>query len=103
MSKVLYTINTRGHYVPTIEEWEVIKETEKQYKVRNVCVFTINKKDMGLFEDYRCIRKFYETKNEAVIGLNDWCNSMIAQKEKEIEEAQNFIKQCKEAIKEKWK
>ena len=103
MSKVLYTIVTNGHIVPTIEEWEVVKETEKQYKVRHLCIFTINKKDMGLFEDYKCVRKFYETKNEASVGLSDLCNSMIAQKEKEIEEAQNFIKKCKETIKELWK
>lgn len=103
MSKVLYTINTRGNEVPAIEEWEVIKETEKQYKVKSLLTFTINKKDMGIFENYKCVRKFYRTKEEAVIGLNDLCVSMKTKKEKEIEKAQNFIKKCNETIKELWK
>ena len=103
MNKVLYTIDTSRYEVPTIDEWEVVKETEKQYKVRHICIFTINKKDMWIIEHDKCVRKFYATKNEAIIGLNDWCVSMRAKKEKEIKEAQNFIKQCNETIKEIWK
>lgn len=103
MSEVLYTINTRGNEVPTIEEWKVVKETEKQYKVKNLLTFTINKKDMGIFENYKCVRKFYGTKEEAIRGLNDYCVSLKAKKEKVIEEAQKLIKECNETIKELWK
>lgn len=106
MNKVLYTIDTSRYEVPTIEEWEVVKETEKQYKLKHpkYCItYTLNKNHMSFWEHNQCARKFYETRNEAVIGLNDWCVSMRAKKEKEIEEAQNFIKQCNETIKELWK
>ena len=102
---VLYTIDTNGYKVPTIEEWEVVKETEKQYKVRHPkysFIFVVNKKEMRTFENCKCVRKFYKTKEEAIRGLNDYCVSLKAQKEKEIEEAQKLIKECNETIKRLW-
>ena len=100
MNKVLYYFEKSKYSAPKneIKECEVIKETDKQYKVLLRGIRTFNKSEMSVW-DY----VFYETKNEAVMGLNDYCVSMITKKEKEIEEAQNFIKQCNETIKELWK
>ena len=99
MSKVLYYFERSKYSAPKseIKGVEVVKETDKQYKVLvdyGGCR-TINKSEMSVW-DYA----FYETKEEAVKGLNDYCISMIAKKNDEIERAQKIIAKYKEVIKE---
>ena len=100
MAKVLYYFERSKFFAPKseINECEVIKETDKQYKVLLYGSRTINKSEMSVW-DYA----FYETKEEAVRGLNDYCISMIAKKNDEIERAQKRIAEYKEVIKELWK
>ena len=101
MNKVLYYFERSKYSAPKseIKECEVVKETDKQYKVKvNYGCRTMNKSEMSVW-DYA----FYETKEEAIRGLNDYCVSMIAKKNDEIERAQKRIAECKEVIKELWK
>ena len=77
-----------------IKEFEVVKETEKQYKIKGGYPTTIFKRTMEV-GDY----KFYETKDEAVEGLIDyckqstsWCEDAIKREEAKINKYQEVIK-----------
>lgn len=101
MAKVLYYFEKNKYFAPKseIKECEVVKETDKQYKtLTEYGLRAINKSEMSVW-DYA----FYETKEEAIRGLNDYCVSMIAKKNDEIERAQKRIAEYKEVIKELWK
>ena len=79
-----------------IEEFEVVKETEKQYKTNRNCGFlsTINKRTMEN-SDF----KFYETREEAVKGLIEYCERSIEKCENQINYEKDKISKYQKIIK----
>ena len=83
-----------GENTIEIKEYEVTKETEKQYKIKNGFPSTINKATMRV-DDYR----FYETREEAVKGLVDCCKSSVEYCEEQISNTKAKMNKYQEIIK----
>lgn len=80
-----------------IKELEIVKETPKQYVVKNYyggnsCDF-VHKSRME-----NGYRKYFETKDQAIQGLKDYCNKAIGWAENEIKRQNEHIANYKKIL-----
>ena len=85
-----------------VKEFEVVKETDKQYKIKNDFPSTISKATMEV-SGY----KFYETKEQAIKGMVEhckrsieWCEKLINDQRNRISAYQRVIEVCEKEIKQ---